>query len=140
MVAQPIPKYREGTKDHQGGRAIVGDGGKEEIVITPDGKVMKTPAKSTLVDLPKHSIVLPDANIAMNYALKGVNGLNQSKVENAPLIDGIMIAGEISSMKKAVVSAIKKQPQPVTLVENVLSRRIRRGDNSNTYLNNNLQG
>ncbi len=140
IVAQPIPKYREGTKDHQGGRAIVGDGGKEEIVITPDGKVMKTPAKSTLVDLPKHSIVLPDANIAMNYALKGVNGLNQSKVENAPLIDGIMIAGEISSMKKAVVSAIKKQPQPVTLVENVLSRRIRRGDNSNTYLNNNLQG
>jgi len=34
-IATPIPKYAKGTKDHGGGLAIVGDGGRSETVITP---------------------------------------------------------------------------------------------------------
>jgi len=60
IIAQPIPKYAKGTKDHKGGAAIVGDGGKNELVITPSGKSWITPSFPTLVDIPKGSMVLPD--------------------------------------------------------------------------------
>ena len=68
IIAQPIPKYAKGTKDHKGGLAIVGDGGKQEAVITEHG-VWATPSTPTLVDLPKGAIVLPDLN-----AVKSMNG------------------------------------------------------------------
>lgn len=31
IAAQPIPRYAKGTKDHPGGLAIVGDGGKKKV-------------------------------------------------------------------------------------------------------------
>lgn len=65
ILATPIPEYAEGTKDHPGGLAIVGDAGKSEMVIT-NGKIFKTPAVDTLVNLPEHSKVLPDFNEALN--------------------------------------------------------------------------
>lgn len=59
IIAQPIPKYAKGTQGHKGGMAIVGDGGKQEAVITNDG-VWATPDVPTLVNLPKGAVVLPD--------------------------------------------------------------------------------
>lgn len=59
IIAQPIPKYAKGTKDHKGGLAIVGDGGKREGVITDKG-LWVTPDVPTLVDLPKGTVVIPD--------------------------------------------------------------------------------
>lgn len=59
IIAQPIPKYAKGTRDHKGGLAWVGDGGKHEGVITDKG-LWVTPDKPTLVDLPIHSVVIPD--------------------------------------------------------------------------------
>lgn len=60
VIAQPIPKYAKGTDDHPGGFAIVGDGGRSEAVMTKDG-VWFTPSVPTLVNLPEHAIVYPDA-------------------------------------------------------------------------------
>lgn len=65
ILATPIPEYAEGTKDHPGGLAIVGDAGKSEMVIA-NGRIFKTPAVDTLVNLPEHSKVLPDFNEALN--------------------------------------------------------------------------
>lgn len=67
VLATPIPEYADGTKgkDHKGGPAIVGDGGRSELVITPDNKMYKTPSRSTLVDLPAGSQVMPDFNKAI---------------------------------------------------------------------------
>lgn len=59
IISQPIPKYAKGTKDHKGGLAIVGDGGKREAVFM-DGNVYATPDVPTLVNLPKHAVVMPD--------------------------------------------------------------------------------
>lgn len=69
IVAQQIPKYAKGTKDHPGGLAIVGDGGKKEGVITEKG-LFVTPDKPTLVDLPKHAQVMPD--LSFIYDRKGL--------------------------------------------------------------------
>lgn len=65
IAAQQVPKYAKGTKDHPGGLAIVGDGGKREGVLTSDGAYV-TPDKPTLVDLPKHAQVIPDINLLLS--------------------------------------------------------------------------
>ena len=59
IIAQPIPKYAKGTKDHKGCLAIVGDGGKREAVFM-NGEMYATPDVPTLVNLPKHAVVMPD--------------------------------------------------------------------------------
>lgn len=58
-IATPIPKYAKGTDYHSGGPAIVGDGGRPEVVLF-DNKAWVTPAKPTLVDIPTGAAVIPD--------------------------------------------------------------------------------
>ncbi|MBO5029809.1 MAG: hypothetical protein J6C59_09410 [Muribaculaceae bacterium] len=59
VLATPIPKYAKGTDYHSGGPAIVGDGGRPEVVLF-DSKAWVTPAKPTLVDIPTGAAVIPD--------------------------------------------------------------------------------
>lgn len=58
-IAQPIKAYRRGTDYHPGGPAIVGDGGKREV-IESRGKYYLTPDVPTLVNMPEGSKVFPD--------------------------------------------------------------------------------
>ena len=85
IIAQPIPKYAKGTKDHKGGLAIVGDGGKREGVITEKG-LWVTPDTPTLIDLPKHAMVVPD--IQKYLSAKGLQSdlLNKSRGKNEPVV------------------------------------------------------
>ena len=61
IIATPIPKYARGTdkEGHKGGLAIVGDGGKQEVVVF-GGMAWVTPDTDTIVDLPKGAMVYPD--------------------------------------------------------------------------------
>lgn len=59
ILATPIPKYSKGTDYHSGGPAIVGDGGRPEVVLF-NNKAWVTPAKPTLVDIPTGAAVIPD--------------------------------------------------------------------------------
>lgn len=59
IAAQPIPKYAKGTDNHPGGLAIVGDGGRQEVIETDNGAYI-TPAVPTLVDIPKRATVIPN--------------------------------------------------------------------------------
>lgn len=54
IASQPIPKYAKGTDNHPGGLAIVGDGGRQEVIETDNGAYI-TPSVPTLVDIPKKS-------------------------------------------------------------------------------------
>ena len=65
IASKSIPSYAHGTEDHPGGLAVVGDAGRPEMVITPSGKVWKTPARDTLAFLPKGTEVLPDFRKAL---------------------------------------------------------------------------
>jgi hypothetical protein len=69
VIATPLPKFADGIDDAPGGLAWVGDGYKKELVITPHGQVMQTPAVPTVMNVPKHSIVLPDARAALESGL-----------------------------------------------------------------------
>lgn len=69
-IATPIPQYAEGiygNESHPGGPAIVGDGGKSEYIVTPDGGITRTTAFPTLMNIPKDSQVFPDLKTLMEY-------------------------------------------------------------------------
>lgn len=59
VLSQPIPAYAEGTppSGHPGGPATIGEGGKSETVITPDGQIRFTKKQQT-IDLPEGTHVL----------------------------------------------------------------------------------
>lgn len=60
IAAQPLPQYAKGTRNHPGGMAIVGDGGRSEV-IEYGGRSFVTPDVPTLVTMPKGAVVHPDA-------------------------------------------------------------------------------
>ncbi len=85
-ASAPLPTYFAGTSDHPGGAAIVGDGGKSELVVTPEGKLATTPSVPTVMNLPAHSIVYPDAREALAQYYGGMtvqkyNSLETNKIE-----------------------------------------------------------
>ncbi|QYS85407.1 phage tail tape measure protein [Flavobacterium oreochromis] len=73
VLAAPIPKYKDGR---QGGRkelAIVGDGGKHEVIERASGKIELTPATDTLVQLYENDKVhssIEEYNRALRVANK----------------------------------------------------------------------
>ena len=62
ILATPIPKYAKGTDYHKGGPAIVGDGGRHEVVWL-NGDAWLTPDRPTLVDIPQGASVIPDMKL-----------------------------------------------------------------------------
>jgi hypothetical protein len=73
VIATPIPKYKYGTTDHPGGVAETGHG-KAELVQLPSGEMFVTPPTPTKYDLPKHTVVYPDANVVLDGIIR--RGLN----------------------------------------------------------------
>lgn len=51
VLAAPLPKYKDGRKGGKEEFAVVGDGGRSEVVESISGKAYVTPAKSTIVKL-----------------------------------------------------------------------------------------
>lgn len=80
ILATPIPKYAKGTDCHKGGLAVVGDGGRRELVLTAMGGWV-TPDKPTLVDIPKGAQVLPEVPEA---AMTGLAGLELPRLAALP--------------------------------------------------------
>ena len=66
VLAQPLPEYALGTNYHKGGYAVVGDGGKREIIQNPDGSMVLTSDKSEVVNMARGSKVIPDAQKFIN--------------------------------------------------------------------------
>ena len=89
IMATPLPKYAKGTSHHKGGLAIVGDGGKQEVVMTNDGAYL-TPDTPTLINLPRGARVLPDADLLtaddLHWARKPFLGGLQYDENGMPII------------------------------------------------------
>lgn len=69
VIATPLPRFAHGTDDAPGGLSIVGDAGRSELVKEPTGKIWKTPNVPTVLNVPKHSIVYPDARAVLESGL-----------------------------------------------------------------------
>ena len=113
ILATPIPSYAEGTKDtagHRGGTALVGDAGKQEVVMYK-GQAWITPDTPTLVDIPKGAQVFPD-----------VDELDLSSFDISDLHSPTFSPSNISSAKNS------------TIVVNDYSRLEKRIDTTNNLL------
>lgn len=134
VLARPIPKYATGTEDHIGGPAIVGDGGKSELAVTPDGRLIRTPNTPTLMDLPKHTVVLPDADKAteMLAVMAMKSGIMQDRIDR----------GGDSGLKAEIIRLqriIAEKEAPQTFWKNgELRTMIRKGQSFVEYLNRNV--
>ncbi len=84
IVATPIPKYAKGTDYHKGGPAIVGDGGRHEVVMF-NGDTWLTPDKPTLVDIPAGASVLPDVSM-LDMEMPGLISLPENDRTAAPVV------------------------------------------------------
>lgn len=77
IAAQPIPTYAKGTDYHKGGMAIVGDAGKNEVVMTNKGAYI-TPDTPTLMNIPKGAKVLPNLEMLSTDDLNFLKRPNKS--------------------------------------------------------------
>jgi hypothetical protein len=124
VIATPIPRYKDGG-EHDGGPMIVGDGGKSEGIVFPDGTTMKSPATDTLMTAPAGTVIYPDFNKMM------LNSTMTKPVEfKAKSVSDTSIVKELKEVKKA----INKIPQQNVTVANILSQRVRNGSGYNNHL------
>ncbi|WP_028124727.1 phage tail tape measure protein [Eremococcus coleocola] len=65
--------HKTGTKYHEGGLAILGDGMKKEPFLTPDGYFGVSPARNTEYNLPEGTKVWPSIANFKREALKNIN-------------------------------------------------------------------
>ena len=104
IAANPIPAYKDGTKNggHIGGLAIVGDGGKQEVIVY-GGKGWITPDTPTIIDLPKGAEVYPDVNTFESMSLN-LTPLSETR-ENPVVVNDY---SELSREMKGVRSELRK--------------------------------
>lgn len=62
VAAQTIPAFATGGTMEKEGLAVLGDGGKNELFMSPSGKWGVSPAVPTLFNLEKGTKILPDVN------------------------------------------------------------------------------
>lgn len=124
ILATPIPEYARGTDDHGGGLAIVGDGGRPELVVLPDRTMWRTPSTDTLVNLPEHAQVLPDYYAA-------VRELAMPRLERAdiPTVD-------VSGIMRKLDQTGDKITETNRLFRVSIARADKRSKNSNLQSNN----
>lgn len=100
IIATPIPKYAEGTKKggHPGGLAVVGDGGKSELVMY-DGKAFVTSNRPQLVNLPKGAEVFPDATIYQRLNSVSVSPLSD-RAERVASQAGVVVNNDYTALER----------------------------------------
>lgn len=118
ILATPIPKYAKGTDYHEGGAAIVGDAGKEELVEF-GGSFFLTPSKPTLVDLPKGAKVYPDA-ADMSWLTDRVFSYAELAKEIRPTV---IVNNDYKSLER-LMSANNKLLKGKMRQERILSNRV----------------
>lgn len=88
VLATPLPQYAEGTSDHKGGLAILGDGKEHELVIEPNKKPYWSANTDTLYNLPKHTQVIPESKLGSAVTQPSNKDVVMAVMEMSGLIDG----------------------------------------------------
>jgi len=128
IMATPLPlkpdppQYAEGTNFHKGGLAVVGDGGKQEV-IEASGKTFLSPSSATLVDLPRGARVYKD------YEDYIANRLVQNQTNGVTFDDF------------GIINAIQKNRSSVSLYfdRNGIYHVSKNGIDRDTYIQNTLK-
>lgn len=102
IASQQIPQFKDGVKNFGGGLAVVGDGGRSEIIQTAGGSLYKTPSTDTLVNLPKGSNVYKSE---LDF-VRNSGGLH-SNISSMPVYNDSLNKSEMQSIMDNSISKIK---------------------------------
>jgi hypothetical protein len=130
IAAQPVPEFKEGTKGKpfKGGKAIVGEIGKEWVVTT-SGQVYETPGVATLVDLPKGSQVIPHHEVIKSERFMGSKLMNQGRSESGN--------GQLVERLISIENTLSKLPiTSLTMDERGFTKKIQTKSRETRILNN----
>jgi tape measure domain-containing protein len=130
IAAQPVPEFAEGTKGKpfKGGKAIVGEIGKEWVVTT-SGQVYETPGVATLVDLPKGSQVIPNKDVVKAERFMGSKMMTQSRGDSGN--------GQLVERLISIENTLSKLPiTSLTMDERGFTKKIQTKSRETTILNN----
>ena len=95
LLAKPIPAYEKGTDNAVGGPSLVSEKGRE-LVIEPSGEAYFTPDEPSIIDIKKHSRVIPHNELnQMMYASMIINTA-QNIPDDSKKLDEIKDANLIS--------------------------------------------
>ena len=126
VASQPIPKYKLGTDNHPGGAAVVGDDGREAVVL-PSGETFITPERATLTYLPAGAKVIPNIN-----TLGGLQPMNTSTTMRAESMADEKLDKINATLKGLPITTIN-------ITETGLYSTIKRGNNVEVHLNTNVR-
>jgi hypothetical protein len=130
IAAQPVPEFKEGTKGKpfKGGKAIVGEIGKEWVVTT-SGQVYETPGVATLVDLPKGSQVIPHNEVIKSERFMGSKLMNQGRSDTG--------TGQLVERLISIENTLSKLPiTSLTMDERGFTKKIQTKSRETRILNN----
>ncbi len=138
ILATPIPKYKHGREDGPATLAIVGDGGKREVVSIPGVGDFLTPDTDTLTYLPAHAKVYPDVEkyreAAFNASFKSPD--MPSLVDHQRYMDDRLV-----KEMRATRDAIKSLPiNHFHLDEEGYRKAIQNGEHFTEYINEMVRG
>lgn len=133
VLATPIPRYATGVTDFAGGYAILGDGGRHEVVVEPGKKPYLSGDSDELHHLAPGTDVYPSVQAYEKAVHKPATALKSfSTTDLRPLM------GVVEKSSKRVERAIRRIPQTVVNSEGNWSRHVRRGNNTRSWINRNL--
>lgn len=107
-IATPIPKFKHGTKNAPKGLAIVGDGGRSEVVTDSKGNSPYiTPATDTLVNLNKGDIV--------HKSIEDFNAFRLSQMKKIGQVGNVYNDNKLIDEMRLTRKAIERQKLNVNL-------------------------
>lgn len=127
VAAQTIPAFAEGGDMLKDGKAILGDGGKHELAIAPDGSMFISGNTPALYDLQKGTHIFPDVNkvdlmsvlaakqvmpnsgrnsedMLLRELIKTVKNQKQGNFYGMPLIKQMNMSDRYSSRKRSLMN------------------------------------
>lgn len=135
IYAQPLPQYAEGTEDHPGGHALVGEAGKEAIM--EPGKDPYIVDKPTVLNLRRHARVIPEKDLiagGMGFLTPGL--LQQINAAGGDMTE---VKQAIDNSTRSITQAITNKPETTFIASNGEFKKIvKRGNSYITYLNDNF--
>ena len=121
IAAQPLPEFKHGVKNFEGGAAILGDGGVHEYVTLGNKFLGVSDKKDTIYNLPKGATVHKDYNTFMNninneLLTQGINPivsnpiiLKESGITEQQFLNGINKLNTTINNKQGVNVVIDKK-------------------------------
>lgn len=140
VLSKPIPRFATGREGGPATLAIVGDGGRAEVIESPSGQMTVTPSTPTLTFLPEDYKVHPSIDDAMHSVLESgmaVPVMTSDSAKNAAMMS--KLADLYEEETNRLIEAIHSRPEHVqTLTKEGLRELRRRGKGWDEYLAKNL--